>query len=54
MSPPHCFVIIDCTVYGNNGDLLGTDESEISQIDIDIVDSQLNEVKQLFVYATKP
>ena len=47
-----CFVLIQFTVSGKNGDLLGTDESEIKKINIAIVDPETNKVMKYHVLKT--
>lgn len=47
MHVPEYFIVLHCTVSGKNEDLLGTDETEIVRIDLDLIDAELNEVISL-------
>ena len=52
MALPDYFAILHFTVSGNNGHLLGTDESEIAQIDLDVINTELNEVNVNIISST--
>ena len=52
MPIPNYFVALHLTVNGKNDETLGTDESELSTIEIVVIDSELKKVCSIVIYSS--